>query len=139
MSETPKDFLRRIFPSAEQAAFAFELVKFQLDELNALGDRLRFAAAHSASDEDILELRARCSSIPANLMLNAAEVVAQTWRWLKEPLMYAEDAFGAALLLTRLDPDDARYRAWLASLNDEAVSMLDGLGFELVPPNSRGP
>jgi hypothetical protein len=120
-------FLDRAVPARDRRSFARELLDRQLEDLNGLGDRLRYLAEHDAPEEERAELRARAEAIVAALGYNAEEVVRLTWEWLATPLRYPEDAYAPALVLGRLDPDPARVRAWHEGLCDEVRSHLDPL------------
>ena len=86
-------------PAGEREQFARDLVEFHLEELNGLGDRIRWLKEHDGSERDLDEVRARCATILEALRPNAAEVVRVTRAWLAAAPRSDEDAFGARLIL----------------------------------------
>jgi hypothetical protein len=123
----PDAWRERMLPAERREAAAFDLVRFQIDELNSLCDRLRYVADYDSVDEKRAEIRRRCDEIAETLRWNADEVVQFTWRWLETPTRYPEDAFGPYFLLTRLAPDEPRSRAWIAALSGEVRDILSTL------------
>jgi hypothetical protein len=113
-----------MLPAADREAFAFDLVRFQIEELNGLGDRLRYIAEQGQVEEHRVGLRRRCDEIAEALRWDADEVVRLTWKWLEAPIHHPEDAFGPHFLLTHLRSDEKRHQAWLASLSGETSDML---------------
>ncbi len=114
MTKTPSKArspsLATVFPPRAQEAFARELVAFQLEELNGLGDRLRYLATEAGPGDGarIAEVWGRCGEILDALRWNADEVIRCVLRELELPPEAPEDLFGPALILSTFQPDDLR-------------------------------
>ncbi len=114
-------------PLAEREAFAADLLRQQLEDLNGLGDQLRYLVDDGADESAIRAIVERCVNIIEALRWNRAEAVRMTWRWLEAPPAYAEDAFAPTLLLAALVPDEPRVWQWHDALGDEARAHVDRL------------
>jgi hypothetical protein len=110
--------------AAERADFAGRLVAFQLEELNGLGDRLRFVAETGGDAAASDAARARCRDIVEALRWNAAEVIACVLERWERDAAREEDAFGPALVLEALAPCDPRVRRHLSRLPAAVTSLL---------------
>ena len=124
----------RMLSAERRQALAFDLVRFQIDELNCLGDRLRYVGNEVDSDQRQAELRRRCDEIAETLRWNADEVLQFTWKWLETPTRHAEDAFGPYFLFTRLAPNEPSSRAWMAALSEDARNVLGALEWRRESP-----
>jgi len=124
----------RLVAPARRREWEDELVRFQVDELNALHDGLAVAVAPQEREGRLARARARVAPI-----VRAAG-------WIPEPAVRAlramvqagfeepEDAFGAALLLSALAPGErARHGwidEWLGSLPADTVRLLADLRYD---------
>ncbi|HJZ84557.1 MAG TPA: hypothetical protein VKN99_05265 [Polyangia bacterium] len=120
--------LERALPRAEREAFARELVEYQIEELNGLGDRLRYVAEQEQGPEreqHQAQAHARVTEIVEALRWNADEVVRYVWQWLETPLAEPEDVFAPALLLRALGADQARVQRWLDALPEATRRLAD--------------
>ena len=123
--------LDRAFSSAERRAFLDRLLQWHIDELNALGDRLRYYQEQTGveSAEELLRVRERCWEILAALRWNRDEFLIEVRERLSRPIEMPEDAFGPGVILWSLDSESADLRAWAVRLSEEsrrALVALDG-------------
>ena len=122
--------LERAFSSAERRSFVDRLLEWYIDELNALGDRLRFYQEQTGPDamDELARVRERCWRILAALRWNRDEFLIAVRTRLCRPIEMAEDAFGPGVILWSLDGGSAELRAWFAGLSEEsrrAILALD--------------
>ena len=130
-SNLESSLLERAFPRAEREEIDRQWVEFHVDEINCLGDRIRFLQADgSAEAAAVSEVRARVAEILAALGWNREMVVRWTWEVARRPMEFPEDVFGPATILSELD-DRERVKSWIAGLSAEARAMLAETGFEL--------
>lgn len=123
--------LERAFSSTERRVFVDRLLQWYIDELNALGDQLRYHQEQTGPDaaEELSRVRERCCGILAALRWNRDEFLIAVRVRLGQPIEMPEDAFGPGVILWSLDRGGAELRAWAAGLSDEsrrALLALDG-------------
>jgi hypothetical protein len=128
----------RLVSPSRRRAWESELVRFQIDELNALYDGLTEAPTPSERRARLARARLRIERIVRaaawipRIVTHAARAVVDAG--FDEP----EDAFGAALLLGALSAKDRRGHLWidrlLRALPSEVVATLADLALE---PGSR--
>lgn len=105
--------------SVEQcAAFTDDLLRFQLEELNGLGDRLVHADA-TGDGEALAQARARCRLLLEALGWDAG-LLARVRAAAERPPELPEDVFAPLLIMAALDTDGQASRALIACA-DEAV------------------
>jgi hypothetical protein len=122
----------RLLSHARRRAWEGELVRFQIDELNAVYDGLTQAPTPAERQVRLSRARLRIERI----LLGAGwipHVVARAARAVIEGgLDEPEDAFGVALVLAAVGPKDRTEHAWidrwLESLPGEVVQTLNDLG-----------
>jgi hypothetical protein len=123
--------LERAFSSAERRSFVDRLLQWYIEELNALGDRLRYHQAQTGTEaaEELARVRDRCCAILEALGSNRDEFLMGMRARLGRPLEMPEDAFGPGVILWSLDRESEELRAWSAGLSEEsrmALLALDG-------------
>ncbi len=123
--------LERAFSSAERRSFVDRLLQWYLDELNALGDQLRYHQEQTGPEaaEELARVRERCCAILAALRWNRDEFMIAVRARLGQPIEMPEDAFGPGVILWSLDRESAELRVWAARLSKEsrrALLALDG-------------
>jgi hypothetical protein len=103
----------RLLPQARRRAWEGELVRFQIDELNAVYDGLTQAPTPAERQVRLSRARLRIERI----LLGAGwipHVVARAARAVIEGgLDEPEDAFGVALVLAAVGPKDRTEHAWI--------------------------
>ena len=124
-SDTPlaSAFLERALPAREREALRQESLVYFVEELNCIGDRLRFLARQPDDPQlaqQIEDVWRRGEDLIRALGWNAEEARRRTWRLLEAPLRWPEDAFGPAWILHAFEGDTDRHRQWCASLSDAA-------------------
>src|SRR5215471_9228687 len=118
--------LERAFSSAERRSFVDRLLQWYVDELNALGDRLRYYQEQTDNEaaEERARVRERCGEILAALGWNRDEFLIAVLARLGRPIDMPEDAFGPGVILWSLDGESAELRAWSAGLSGESRRAL---------------
>jgi hypothetical protein len=111
----PADARRR----AEQ-----DWVFFLLEELNGIGDLLRFRRDQDGDRAEIEAALGRARAIVDALGWQREPALAHTWTFAQQRLRFPEDAWGPSVVLGRLEPDQGRVAAWRAALSDEARARL---------------
>jgi hypothetical protein len=126
----------QLLPRAERELFQYEIVRFHLEDLNALAERRRGR-------------KGRAAVASPDVRRAAAIIQAATWdrvgflkairRFIDEGRAEGFDAFGPALLLIALHDDD---EAFTSAASPSAVrlarSVLNEAGFEMAPGSRRG-
>jgi hypothetical protein len=112
------DFLEAALPPPVREAFARRLVRFHLEELNGLADRLRWLETHAdaSASEEVERVWKRCEETLQALSWNAQEVARLTWEWVEQTEVPPGDTFAPALVLSRLGGGADRVRAWLEAV-----------------------
>jgi len=123
--------LERAFSSAERRLFVDRLLQWYIDELNALGDQLRYHQEQTGLEaaEELARVRERCWGILAALQWNRDEFLMAIRPRLGEPIEMPEDAFGPGVIMWSLDRESVELRAWAVGLSLEsrrALLALDG-------------
>jgi hypothetical protein len=116
--------LRRRFGPASRRRAEQDWVFFLLEELNGLGDSLRFQQEPEGQDGRAADLLARAGSIIDVLGWQPDAALAHTWAFATRALQFQEDAWGPNLVLERLERDRGRLQAWRATLPSEARAIL---------------
>ena len=119
-------FLERAFPGVERRAFADRLLRWYVEELNPLGDRLRYheGLAGAEAAQEAARARARVSELLEALRCNRDETVEAARRLLGVPIELPEDAFAPGVILWTLEGASAALRAWAAGLSAESRRVL---------------
>ena len=99
---------------------------FLLEELNGLGDVLRFQQEAEGQEVRATDALARAGSIVDALGWQSDVALAHTWTFARHELQFQEDAWGPNLVLERLEPNRRRLQAWQATLSVEARAILSG-------------
>jgi hypothetical protein len=123
--------LERALSSAKRRSFVDRLVRWYVDELNALGDCLRYHQEQTGTDaaEEAARARERGCEILAALRWNRDEFLIAVRAHLGRPIEMPEDVFGPCVILWALDSGSVELRAWSAGLSEEsrrALLALDG-------------
>jgi hypothetical protein len=118
--------LERAFSSAERRSFVDRLLQWYIDELNALGDRLRYHQDQTGTEaaEEAASARARGCEILAALRWNRDEFLDAVRGRLDLPIEMPEDVFGPGVILWSLDRVSAELRAWSVGLSEESRRAL---------------
>jgi hypothetical protein len=118
--------LERAFSSAERRSFVDRLLQWYIDELNTLGDRLRYHQEQTGTEaaEELARVRERCCEILAALRWNRDEFLIGVRARLGRPIEMPEDAFGPGMILWSLDRESTELRAWSAGLSEESRRAL---------------
>jgi hypothetical protein len=110
------------------------LLRFQLDELDGLGDQIRLQRSSRQPDQGKLT-RAwqRCHHIVTALSWNEKEVMTAVRRLSRRPLERPEDTFGLTLVLATLSPGTRLFHRWTSTLSPAARMTLiqSGLAFSI--------
>jgi len=124
-------FLERAFPHADREQFDRQWVEFHVDEINCLGDRIRFFQAQNAPDaqDGIQRARARIAEILQVLRWNRELALRLTWETARRRPDFPEDVFGPAVILSALD-DAERVHAWLDTLDEHQRAILVQTGVD---------
>src|SRR5450755_1970553 len=93
---------RRILPRAEEEQFTYEMVRFHLEDLNALAER---TAAQPKRQRDSARSVARVAAIVQAASWNRTGFLGAIRRFVREGRAEAVDAFGPTLLLLALEPE----------------------------------
>jgi hypothetical protein len=131
--------LRRRFSPASRRRAEQDWVFFLLEELNGLGDILRFQQEPEGHDARAADVLARAGSIIDALGWQPDAALAHTWAFASRELQFQEDAWGPNLVLERLEPDRRRLHAWRATLSAEARAILSRTPSPPSPPPSEDP
>jgi hypothetical protein len=123
--------LERRFPAATRRHAERDWVFFLLEELNGIGDILRFRREEGQARPD--EALARARAIVTALGWQPEAAVAHTWAFVQARLQFPEDAWGPDLILARLDPSN-RWRSWRDNLGDDARVLLTAIPDPTQPP-----
>jgi hypothetical protein len=116
--------VERRFPRARQRSAERDWIFFLLEELNGLGDVLRFRQEESGPDASIDEVVARVRAILEALGWQPGPALTHTWAFVKARLHFPEDGWGPNLVLERFEPDGERLAAWRAGLPSDARAIL---------------
>ncbi len=92
---------RRILPRAEEEQFTYEMVRFHLEDLNALAER---TMAQPKRQRDAARSVTRVAAIVQAARWNRAGFLGAIRRFVHEGRAGGIDAFGPALLLLALEP-----------------------------------
>jgi hypothetical protein len=115
--------IRRRFPPARRQRAERDWIFLLLEELNGLGDVVRFKRAEDPEAAVVDELT-RARALLKALGWQAKVAVGHTWEFVQTRLRFPEDAWGPNLLLERLDPGP-RLSAWRADLPEAARTVLE--------------
>jgi hypothetical protein len=122
--------LERTFPRAERERFDRAIVGWYVDELNGLGDRLRYWAGRRGEPAVGHQARAheRLRQILGALRWNAKEVLARVGERIEQaPPETPEDWFAPALLLLTLAEDRGQLARLLARVPARALAEAERL------------
>jgi hypothetical protein len=92
---------RRILPRAEEEQFTYEMVRFHLEDLNALAER---TMGQPKRQRDSARTVTRVAAIVQAARWNHAGFVGAIRRFVREGRAEGIDAFGPTLLLLALEP-----------------------------------
>jgi hypothetical protein len=118
--------LRRRFGPGPRRRAEQDWVFFLLEELNGLGDVLRFQQEMEGQEVRVADALARAGSIVEALGWQSDVALAHTWTFARQKLQFQEDAWGPNLVLERLEPNRGRLQAWRDALSVEARAILSG-------------
>lgn len=125
-------FLERVFGRESRAAFDGQLIRFHLNEMNGLGDRLRFltAAPDADASDELSTVKARITDhLEALALLGSGtqSVLLQAVGAVEERRRHPEDVFAPALALWRLSPPWWRAHAQdLPAVAHETITLWIG-------------
>jgi hypothetical protein len=106
----------KYLPRAARERWSRDRVFFQIAELNALVDPLLVRQPPAARAQRLAGARARAQAVRTAARWVPEASVAGAWAYLDSEAAAPEDAFGPALLLEALAPEDPRTRELLARL-----------------------
>jgi hypothetical protein len=112
----PEDSPAPSLSAERRAAFADDLLRFQLEELNGLGDRLAHADA-TGDGEGLAQARARCRLLLDALRWDAG-LLARVLEVAERLPELPEDLFAPSLVVAALDPDGQASNALTASASE---------------------
>lgn len=129
------DLLEHALPEQVRSGFERERLLFILEELNCLGDRLRFCRTENLPEE-AESVRAQIGACLEALRWTADDARRAAWEFARgAPYRHPEDAFAPALALTVVGADGDELRAWVAALPDDSRTEL-GKTPEVFPASS---
>jgi hypothetical protein len=126
--------LRRRFAPASRRRAEQDWIFFLLEELNGLGDVLRFQQETEGQEVRAADALSRAGSIVEALDWQSDVALAHTWTFARQELQFQEDAWGPNLVLDRLEPNRWRLQAWRDALSVEARAILSGTPSLSPPP-----
>jgi hypothetical protein len=100
-------------------------VHFVLEDLNGLGDILRFEQEERGGAADLEATRARARTIVEMLGWDVSTVLAHTWSFVETKVEDPEDAWAPLLVLRALEPNRERLEAWVEQWGDETGALLE--------------
>jgi hypothetical protein len=124
----PIDFLERAAPERVREAADVDWVVYHLDELNCLGDRLRYIAGDDqAHDSELTDVLRRVHEIveAMRLVRGAVDAVLQWIETSPPQPEFPEDYFAPALVLLKLAPEESALHRFDGRVCEEARVALD--------------
>jgi hypothetical protein len=116
--------VERRFPRARQRSAERDWIFFLLEELNGLGDVLRFRREEGGPDALVDDVMARVRVIIEALGWQPGPAVTHTWAFVKARLHFPEDVWGPNLVLERFELGGGRLAVWRAGLRSDARAIL---------------
>jgi hypothetical protein len=110
--------LRRAFPRVSRDEFDRRMVGWYLDEVHALGDRLRWQAAEptARADGETGRLTRRIAELIEALAASGPAVLPEVWRRARAAPELPEDVVAPAMILLALEGESPRLLRWLSGL-----------------------
>src|SRR5215831_4670725 len=105
--------LEQVLPRERLEAFGRQLVFRRLEDINSLGDRLRYLNEDGEpSAEEMSRVISRLEAFVETMRWNALQAEPLVWEYALAPLEMPEDAFAPALVLSVLSAETAKVDRW---------------------------
>lgn len=117
----------RLLPNTSRERWRRDRTFALLHDLNGMYFTMQGNDAGTSATQRRDDARERVARRLAGLRWIAENVLADTWRFIREELDGPEDAFGPAMVLVTLAREDADVRRWLATLPPEIAKAVSAL------------
>jgi hypothetical protein len=120
-------FLERHLSAEDRREAERTWVCFVLEDLNGVGDVLRFKQGEPhAAPADLDAARARARTIVDMLSWDVPTALAHTWSFVETKIEDPEDAWGPLLVLRALEPNQRRVDAWVKHVGVDTEVLFAG-------------